>query len=743
MFVFLNLLITGLSLKTVEANNVSAPSNDDIENATEIAGGVTVSTRGSLTDSNLGATLQPTEDYAIFLLGPPLSSVWYKIKLSPGRWKIATTKVSFDTVLIVGTIDEGTQSLSNFSYVDQNASRGDVQGGSSRDPESLVIFTAETEVEYFIGVAVNSYYETSVAGTFNLEWTPIQSDTTIPLENDDFQTRFRLNEPTDELDEPLVRHGLTLNNATLEDYEIEMLTSPRNGVAVGCDGDEWCSQNEWKHSVWFQATLGPGDWSLTAELDDPSRSYDPQTIAVFTSTGLDEPTGISSLTNVRNGSALNLMVQASTTYYIAVSFNYGVENPVRQMTSFDLRIRPVIKPQEVLSLVSEVWSNSTGVEITWALPSNFGQLAVQDLVYDVLIEHESVNSPISPSGNTVLNQYCSRREQYVMMSIYESRQCSFSRLAAGTWNVSIYIFDYDQQVVGEVSTGSFTVSSTWHDAFVAPRTITESQSSLRDNFSYATLEANEPIHSTSQTWSSLWYQFTPIREGSYTFSVNHQSYLGIEVDLEIAVYSGETLSSLSRLGFGKSVTFNGASGQNYRLAVSTTTNFMGTRFDEYGQDEITSVFSLSWSRADITPSAPTPEVPPTVVTPISEVPNPGQLQELPLPPVVSNLPQSSGSTPPSAVDIKKPVLITSAKPATLKTLVSGVGLVVPKGSKTKIVVSPTSKKYCKVVGSTVRAISSGKCVVTVVVVTPSKGKLKATTKTKKVTVTVSVPKKKK
>lgn len=130
---------------------------------------------------------------------------------------------------------------------------------------------------------------------------------------------------------------------------------------------------------------------------------------------------------------------------------------------------------------------------------------------------------------------------------------------------------------------------------------------------------------------------------------------------------------------------------------------------------------------------PTPEVvaPLPVATPLPVT----------QPEVTQPQPSASASLP--VPEVKKSLTVTTTRPATAKSIASSAGLTIPKGAKTKLSVASSSKKNCKVVGLTIRAVASGNCVVTVSVTTPAKGKIKATTKSKKVTLTVVAAKKKK
>jgi YVTN family beta-propeller protein len=108
--------------------------------------------------------------------------------------------------------------------------------------------------------------------------------------------------------------------------------------------------------------------------------------------------------------------------------------------------------------------------------------------------------------------------------------------------------------------------------------------------------------------------------------------------------------------------------------------------------------------------APTPAAP-VVETPVAPKPN-------------SSVQAPAKSSVAPAVSLKKPV--------SNKSIVSYSKLVVAKTSKVVVKVAQASAKYCKMVGTSVKALKVGSCKVTVTV-TPKKGKPTSKTVTLKVT----------
>ena len=114
----------------------------------------------------------------------------------------------------------------------------------------------------------------------------------------------------------------------------------------------------------------------------------------------------------------------------------------------------------------------------------------------------------------------------------------------------------------------------------------------------------------------------------------------------------------------------------------------------------------------------------TTVAPVTTTVAPVATTEAPIT-VVSTLPPLTYSTQASAKISVAPAL-SLKKPVTNKSIVTYSKLVVASTSKVVVKVPPASVKYCKLVGTSVKALKVGSCKVTVTV-TPKKGK--PTTKT--------------
>ena len=149
-----------------------------------------------------------------------------------------------------------------------------------------------------------------------------------------------------------------------------------------------------------------------------------------------------------------------------------------------------------------------------------------------------------------------------------------------------------------------------NDNFANGQTITGCTGSTNGSTFGATKETNEPNYAPNDAnltpTHSVWYFWTPSSTGAATITT-----LGSDFDTVLAVYTGGSVSSLTRLpqGFNddvqsgtltSSVTFNAVAGTTYRIAV-----------DGWGGE--TGAVKLNWTGC---PATPTPTPSPTA-TPIS------------------------------------------------------------------------------------------------------------------------------
>jgi uncharacterized protein YaiE (UPF0345 family) len=96
---------------------------------------------------------------------------------------------------------------------------------------------------------------------------------------------------------------------------------------------------------------------------------------------------------------------------------------------------------------------------------------------------------------------------------------------------------------------------------------------------------------------------------------------------------------------------------------------------------------------------------------------------------------STGTTTTTTTTTTVPVVvapsITSQKALTARAIATYKKFAIPAGAQISVSVAVASKKYCKVVGSTVKYVSAGTCKITVTA-KPKKGSAKSTTVTLKV-----------
>jgi hypothetical protein len=452
--------------------------------------------------------------------------------------------------------------------------------------------------------------------------------------------------------------------------------------------------------VWSKVTLASGDWTIVSEFDDTDTRV--PTMALFTSTS-QNPT-LADLTNRDTGSTLSVSVSSNTTYYIGISFdyaNYGSPG------SFDLKIRRSVRPAPVGSVQVVTDQVQPQATISWGLPSNSGSLGTLSyLKYDLLLEYQDQTGR---AGERVLSRSCSVFEDSVLA--YGSiRECSFDRLAAGTWSLMIAVYDSDQRVNGALAyQDTFVISNTWNDSFASPQEISGVEGELFDNFSYATLQASEPSHAASQTWSSLWYKFQAPKDGRYMFTLEERSSYNIvndpgKVGAYVTAYTGDGLPALSRVGFGEAPSWDLKAGTWYRIAISLKANFVEDEFDQYSQDSDLLAVLLRW-----TFTAPTP-------TPVAEAPRPAAPAVDAVAPV-----QSPQTSLPVVVEKPQVVTVKVKNNSPLSTVLKKAKIKVDKTSTFTVKVLKDSRKICRSAEGKLQFTSKGTCNIEVKV-KPKKGK---------------------
>jgi hypothetical protein len=105
-----------------------------------------------------------------------------------------------------------------------------------------------------------------------------------------------------------------------------------------------------------------------------------------------------------------------------------------------------------------------------------------------------------------------------------------------------------------------------NDDFARPRRIVaEGPSPYRSTNVGATKEAEEPAHAGTAASRSVWWQFTPLSDGTLTLNT-----VGSTFDTTLAVYTGTTVSALTKIAANDDLSGNPWSGLSVALTRSTT-----------------------------------------------------------------------------------------------------------------------------------------------------------------------------
>jgi hypothetical protein len=671
----------------------SAPSNDDIENAQVL----TIAGQSGVlaTQSNSGSSVEEGEVEAVTGGSESTcwtSSVWYKAVLSVGQWRFTTFDATFDEVITIGTVTTSPPSAGSFLRVQTEGTSGYRPDIQTNEPRRNILIDVASPSTYYIGIGLNICGYRSGMGTFRLRWSKIQD-----LTGDNLADAIDYDIGRADFQSPVVDRGRTLLNATVETFSGG--TQEWTRLDEVRDGESWDPQHNWVNSVWSKVTLGAGNWSIVADFD--RTDVREPTVALFTSSS-GTPT-LASLENVDTGTSLTVNVTAEMVYYIGVSLDYeGVQAP----GSFDLRIRPTVRPSAVSPIQVEVDSETPSAHVSWELPANSGALETTSyLKYDVRLQYmDATGRP----GERVLDRRCSVFEHYLAFP-GSVRGCGFDFLAAGTWSVLISVYDGDQRLSGNPGETTFDVAKQWNDSFEYATELAGTDGSLFDNFSYATLQYNEPRHATSQTWSSLWYKFQAPKDGLYAFTLEEQSSYNIveypgKVGAYITAYTGESLSTLSQVGFGEAPSWDLKAGTWYRITISLKANFVEDEFDDYEQDSDLLSVLLKWT---FTAPAPTPGAEaPRPAAPTVDAVVPVQTPQTSLPPVVEQ---------PQVMTVK------AKNNSPLSTVLRKAKIKVDKTSTFTVKVLKASRKICRTTGGKLQFTSKGTCNIEVKV-KPKKGK---------------------
>ena len=166
-------------------------------------------------------------------------------------------------------------------------------------------------------------------------------------------------------------------------------------------------------------------------------------------------------------------------------------------------------------------------------------------------------------------------------------------------------------IVGATYTYDAAAGAPKGDFFNNPIKISGSSGTriIDDNYAY-TVEQGEPLHTLANggyyyQYRTIWYQWTAPGSGTMTFQTSARGN-GYLYQTLVAVYTGDTLASLTRLGFATqpdsnnnyvtSVTISVNQGETYRIVGMMAGN---------ANDSSYGAFTLSWS-GELTVEPPTP-----------------------------------------------------------------------------------------------------------------------------------------
>jgi hypothetical protein len=665
LFVLIIITFMPVCLASTSVIADGEPVNDAISAAIDLGAtpGATISSTGSRTgNTNIGATLQTDE----FSGNESWSkSVWFKAKLSAGNWEIGLSAATpWDSLLTVGTLTDSVAStpFQSGNYIETRFD--DDSGSTSVGGLSRVSFTSDGTSTYYIGVAG---YEGGT-GIFTLEFNKLETMT-----NNNITDAIAITPPS--LTSSTTLSGQHNFDATVESNESQLLLA---------DG--------WASSVWYKMTpTVTATYKLTV-----SPTFEATSIFLRKSFK-DIPFVEGDILNKTRSSFVgHALLNSGTTYYLGVGHVLGAESLVQE-GSFSLTVARTAVPTQVTDTEVALGASTS---ISWTAPSPPTGIT-WDLEYDVDLEHstEPLNRSISTTNTTV----------------------SLQRLRPGTWFYTIYSYDSIQQIGGGLFSGSFVVTATSNDFFASATSLIGDSGSTNDTFAYATREPGEPLHSSSQLNSSLWYRYAPASTGSYTMAV---SALGIIPYL--SVYSGGSLGTLTRLSTNlDSATWSGKSGDIYYIAITSSTDYKNSANGSF-------ILTRSIVVAPVTPppaavASPTPPAP-VVTTP------PAPVVTTPPAPLVTTPPAPEVTTPPQPAPVafvvppSKSLVKTATRGAnaTALTISKNAKISVPKGATVSVSVKSDSKKICSVSKGKIKFTKKSRCNVAIKV-NPKKGNAKVYT----------------
>lgn len=504
---------------------ITPPANDNFGAAQPVQG-----LSGVTTGSLLGAGREPGEPAHQRGAGSP--TVWY-------RWTAPVNGSSGVTVRSTsgGDISMAIYTGSSVSGLTRVAEGFNYPGAGS----SSASFTAVAGTTYSIAVAA---YQTSAPRSFEVQWQR------HPPDNDSYHYA------------PFISgHSNSVSgdnyNATKESPEANHAGNPGG------------------RSVWyrFYSSL-PGVYRF----DTSGSSFD-TLLAVYRNPW--DATSIASNDNIGTSatSQLTFTVEESATYYIAVDGRGGAMGTIRLNWVLLADPPPNDNFAAAIAISGETGSvrgSNYRATAEAGEPSHARTAARESIWYSwtaprdgrATFQTESRLAIYTGSSLTALTPVASDGPAQTHQGI-ERAYVSFIARHGVTYRIAL-----------DSAFGSGRTLLSWHewpmpppnDNFAAAQPIQGVSGSVRGSNVGATLEADEPRHSSGIGGASVWYRWTAPESGTFAFDT-----FGSDVDTHLAVYRGPDLANLSGMAFDDNargrddltsrVQFGARAGVTYYIAI--------------------------------------------------------------------------------------------------------------------------------------------------------------------------------
>ena len=323
-------------------------------------------------------------------------------------------------------------------------------------------------------------------------------------------------------------------------------------------------------SLWYSYTP-TADGSLTLST---TGNTIPSTVSVFLGVSfstLFRPQGWSDVGGQNTYTSSTINVVKDATYYIRL-VSFGQSRGALSLTHTFVATPVSSVPSVPRSVVAAASTRDGTIDISWGLPSSDGGNAIL-----------SYEASVTPGGQSCIVNA-------------PTLTCSIS----GLENWSAYTVSVSAR--NSVGRGPFASApnivrpGTTDDFFASPRLIVGLTGTSTSKTNFATAELNEPNHAGYVASHSVWFNYTAPASGQIEVTT-----AGSNFDTLLAVYTGNTLSTLTQIaanddvktGQSSGVSFAAIAGQVYRIAV-----------DGYAQ--LTGNVTLNWDlQLPLPPTAPT------------------------------------------------------------------------------------------------------------------------------------------